>query len=67
MKAAPLAGASYRIEALPAPREVAAMLGLPAGACCLVLTRTTMSGDLVASVATMWHPGHLCQLTGNVG
>jgi GntR family histidine utilization transcriptional repressor len=67
MKAAPLAGASYRIEALPAPREVAAMLALPAGACCLVLTRTTTSGGLVASVATMWHPGHLCQLTGNVG
>jgi GntR family histidine utilization transcriptional repressor len=67
MKAAPLAGASYRIEALQAPREVAAMLALPALACCLVLTRTTTSGGLVASVATMWHPGHLCQLTGNVG
>jgi GntR family histidine utilization transcriptional repressor len=67
MKAAPLAGASYRIEALPAAGEVAAMLALPEGTCCLVLTRTTMSRGLVASVATMWHPGHLCQFTGNVG
>jgi GntR family transcriptional regulator, histidine utilization repressor len=67
MKAAPLAGATYRIEALPAPPEVAHMLALCPGACCLVLRRTTMSRAQVASVATMWHPGHLCQLTGSVG
>jgi GntR family histidine utilization transcriptional repressor len=67
MLAAPLQGATYRIEALPAPAEVAALLALPDAACCLVLTRRTTSGGLVASVVTMWHPGHLCQLTGSVG
>jgi GntR family histidine utilization transcriptional repressor len=67
MQAAPLAGATYRIEALPAPREVAAMLGVDIHACCLVLKRKTMSHGMVASVATMWHPGHLCQFTGSVG
>jgi GntR family histidine utilization transcriptional repressor len=67
MKVAPLSGATYRIEALPAPAQVAGMLAVEPGACCLVLTRTTTSRALVASVATMWHPGHLCQLTGSVG
>lgn len=66
MKAAPLDGASYSIEALPAPRDVAAMLGIEAHACCLVLRRKTWSGGRVASVATMWHPGQLWQYTGKV-
>jgi GntR family histidine utilization transcriptional repressor len=67
MQAAPLAGATFGIEAQPAPREVAAMLGIDPHGCCLVLKRTTMSGGLVATVATMWHPGHLWQFTGSVG
>jgi GntR family transcriptional regulator, histidine utilization repressor len=67
MKAAPLAGATYSIEALAAPREVAAMLGIEAHAPCLVLKRTTLSGEHVASVVTMWHPGQLWQFTGSVG
>jgi GntR family histidine utilization transcriptional repressor len=67
MLAAPLQGATYRIEALPAPANVAALLAIAPGTCCLVLERTTTSGGRVASVATMWHPGHLCQLTGSLG
>jgi GntR family transcriptional regulator, histidine utilization repressor len=67
MKAAPLQGATYGIEARSAPREVAAMLGIETHACCLVLKRSTMSGGRVASVATMWHPGSLWQFTGSVG
>jgi GntR family histidine utilization transcriptional repressor len=67
MKAAPLSGATYGIEAQPAPREVAAMLGIEVHACCLVLKRKTMSHGRVATVATMWHPGHLWQFTGSVG
>ena len=67
MQAAPLQGATYSIEALPAPREVAGMLDVAPGAPCLVLTRRTTSHDRVASVATMWHPGHLYKFTGSVG
>jgi GntR family histidine utilization transcriptional repressor len=67
MAAAPLQGATYSIEALPAPGEVASMLSIEPGACCLVLKRRTTSGGLVASVVTMWHPGHLSRLTGSVG
>ncbi len=63
---APLQGATYRIEALPAPAEVAAMLAMDPGQCCLVLKRRTTSAGKVASVVTMWHPGHLCQVTGSV-
>ncbi|MDB5748194.1 MAG: hutC [Massilia sp.] len=67
MAVAPLQGATYSIEALGAPRDVADMLGLDARAACLVLNRTTSSQGRVASVVRMWHPGHLIQLTGSVG
>ena len=67
MAAAPLQGATYSIEALPAPRDVAEMLGVGVGASCLVLKRLTMSRGRVASVVTMWHPGHLYKFTGRVG
>jgi GntR family histidine utilization transcriptional repressor len=67
MKAAPLAGATYSIEALAAPREAAAMLGIDMHAPCLVLKRKTLSGGRVASVVTMWHPGQLWQFNGSVG
>lgn len=66
MAAAPLQGATYSIEALPAPREVAEMLAIEAHTCCLVLKRKTTSAGRVASVVTMWHPGQLCQFTGSV-
>jgi GntR family histidine utilization transcriptional repressor len=67
MLAAPLQGATYSIEALPAPREVAGMLALEARQSCLVLKRRTTSMGQVASVVTMWHPGGLVQYTGSVG
>nr|WP_314542146.1 histidine utilization repressor [uncultured Massilia sp.] len=66
MVAAPLQGATYSIEALPAPRDVAEMLGVGTGTSCLVLKRRTTSQELVASVVTMWHPGHLYKFTGSV-
>lgn len=66
MVAAPLQGATYGIEAQPAPGEIAAMLAIEAGLPCLVLHRRTTSGGRVASVATMWHPGHLARFTGSV-
>jgi len=67
MAAAPLQGATYGIDALPAPREVAEMLAVAPGSACLVLTRRTTSNGLVASVVTMWHPGDLVRFTGSVG
>jgi GntR family histidine utilization transcriptional repressor len=67
MLAAPLQGATYSIEALAPPREVAEMLAIDARQCCLVLKRRTTSHDRVASVVTMWHPGQLYQFAGSVG
>jgi GntR family histidine utilization transcriptional repressor len=67
MAAAPLQDATYSIEALPAPREVAEMLAIAAGTACLVLRRRTTSAGRVATVATMWHPGQLYKFTGSVG
>jgi len=67
MLAAPLQDATFSIEAQAAPRDIVEMLALEKGQCCLVLKRKTRSLGRVASVATMWHPGHLYQFTGSVG
>jgi GntR family histidine utilization transcriptional repressor len=64
--AAPLQGASYSLEALAAPRDIAEMLAMEARQPCLVLRRQTRSNGKVASIVTMWHPGHRYQFTGNV-
>ena len=67
MAVAPLQGATYSLEALEAPRDVAELLGIDGRTPCLVLRRRTTSHSRVASVVTMWHPGHLIQFTGAVG
>ena len=67
MLAAPLQSATYSIEALHAPREIADMLALEPRQCCLVLKRRTRAFGVIASVVTMWHPGQLYQFTGSVG
>lgn len=67
MAAAPLQGATYSVEALAPPREIADMLAIDARQCCLVYKRKTSSLGRAASVVTMWHPGHLYQFTGSVG
>ena len=46
--------------------EEARLLAIEPGAPCLVLHRRTTSAGRVASVATMWHPGHLARFTGSV-
>ena len=54
---APLTEASYTIEAgLPSPHE-AECLSLAPGAPCLVMTRCTISGPHVASLARLVYPG----------
>jgi GntR family histidine utilization transcriptional repressor len=61
---APLAGARYTVEARLATREIAAMLKVSQRKPCLVVHRLTRTGNRVASVATLWHPGERYQLTG---
>ena len=54
---APLTEASYTIEAgLPSPQE-AECLAIAPGAPCLVMTRCTVSGPHVASLARLVYPG----------
>lgn len=65
MAAAPLQGATYSIEALSAPRDIAEMLAIDTKQPCLVLRRQTRSGGKIASIATMWHPGHRYQFAGS--
>jgi GntR family histidine utilization transcriptional repressor len=66
MAAAPLQAAIYSIEALSPPRDIADMLAMDARQPCLVLKRQTQSAGKVASIATMWHPGHRYQFGGSV-
>jgi GntR family histidine utilization transcriptional repressor len=65
MVAAPLQGADYSIEACVAPKEITEMLAIGQQEPCLVLKRKTRSMDGIASVATMWHPGHRYQFSGS--
>ena len=65
VKAAPLQGASFSIEALTPPREIADMLAIDTRQPCLVLRRQTLSAGQVATIATMWHPGHRYQFAGS--
>ena len=65
MKAAPLQGADYAIEAGTAPGAIADMLGIGSTEPCLILNRITRSNEQVASVATLWHPGKRYQFTGS--
>lgn len=65
VRAAPLQGASFSIEATSAPREIADMLAIDTRQPCLVLKRQTMSAGQVATIATMWHPGHRYQFAGS--
>ncbi len=62
---APLQSAHYSIEALNPSREILDMLAIDAKQPCLVLKRKTTSGGKIASVVTMWHPGHRYQFTGS--
>ncbi len=64
MKAAPLQGAEYRIEAIMPPQKIAIMLRISAQEPCLVLHRKTHSAGRVASVAIMWHPGKKYRFSG---
>ena len=65
VKAAPLQGASFSIEATSAPREIADLLAIDTRQPCLVLKRQTLSAGQVATIATMWHPGHRYQFAGS--
>jgi GntR family histidine utilization transcriptional repressor len=63
---APLTEASYTIEAtLPHPEE-AALLGIAPSAPCLVMTRRTVSGIHVASLARLVYPGMLYSFSGEL-
>jgi GntR family transcriptional regulator, histidine utilization repressor len=66
MRAAPLQAVEYRIEAEMPPTQIAKMLGMSSQEPCLVLRRKTYTGDKVASVAEMWHPGSKYQFSGKL-
>lgn len=64
MKAAPLQGVQYTIEAVMPSPDVAEMLRIGGQEPCLVLHRKTISRNKVASVAKLWHPGKKYRFSG---
>lgn len=66
MKAAPLQGVEYTIEAMMAKAPIAELLRIDSLEPCLVLKRKTFSKDSVASIATLWHPGSRFRFFGAI-
>lgn len=62
---APLTEASYSIEAALASAQEAKCLGIKRGEPCLVMTRSTVSGPHVASLARLVYPGMRYSFNGN--
>ena len=62
---APLTEASYSIEAVLASAQEAKCLALKRGEPCLVMTRRTVSGPHVASLARLVYPGLRYSFNGN--
>ena len=62
---APLTEASYSIEAGLASAQEARQLGIKRGEPCLVMTRSTVSGPHVASLARLLYPGNRYSFSGN--
>lgn len=67
MRVAPLQRAEYQIEALLPSAEVAEMLAIERAEPALVLRRRTFSGNAVASVVVLWHPGGRYSFGGALG
>jgi GntR family histidine utilization transcriptional repressor len=61
---APLTEASYTIEAALASSDEAKWLGIKRGEPCLVMTRDTLSGPHVASLARLVYPGTRYSFSG---
>ncbi|MDD2925969.1 histidine utilization repressor [Rhodoferax sp.] len=64
LEQAPLTEASYSIEATLASAQEAGQLGIPPGEPCLVMTRSTISGPHVASLARLVYPGRRYSFNG---
>jgi GntR family histidine utilization transcriptional repressor len=64
LRHAPLTEASYSIEACLPKDDVARELGIEPGEPCLVMTRRTVSGAHVASVARLVYPGSRYSFAG---
>lgn len=61
---APLTEAEQVVEAVPADADTARALDVTVGAPCLLVSRRTVSGARVASVARLTHPGERYRLAG---
>jgi GntR family transcriptional regulator, histidine utilization repressor len=65
MRAAPLQGVRFDIEACLPPIHITEMLNIPSTEPCLVLHRQTQSMGQVASIAMLWHPASRYRFTGH--
>ncbi len=64
MRVAPLAEVEHAVQAVHAPAEIAVQLAIPANVACLLVVRRTWSGDRLATLSHLYHPGNAFRLTG---
>ncbi len=64
MRVAPLAAVEHTVQAVHAPADIAVQLAMPTNVPCLLVVRRTWSGDRLATVSHLYHPGNAFRLTG---
>ena len=60
----PLREVEHAVQAVHAPADIAVQLAMPTNVPCLLVVRRTWSGDRLATLSHLYHPGNSFRLTG---
>ena len=63
-RVAPLREVEHVVQAVHAPAEIAVQLAMPTNMPCLLVVRRTWSGERLATLSHLYHPGNSFRLTG---
>ena len=63
-RVAPLREVEHAVQAVHAPAEIAVQLAMPTNVPCLLVVRRTWSGEKLATLSHLYHPGNAFRLTG---
>jgi GntR family histidine utilization transcriptional repressor len=63
-RVAPLREVEHAVQAIHAPADIAVQLAMPTNVPCLLVVRRTWSGDRLATLSHLYHPGNSFRLTG---
>ena len=63
-RVAPLREVEHIVQAVHAPADIAVQLAMPTNVPCLLVVRRTWSGDRLATLSHLYHPGNSFRLSG---